>query len=87
MTEHAEHQEADSRGRLRSAMLHDGQAAFPLWLPLPGFVAALVWALYQAVTSDAGGPGEFAAQLAWPGIAIFVALTAVAYFGWRLDLD
>ena len=45
-----------------------------------------MWALYQGVSSD-DGASEFLAQLAWPGLAIFVATSAAAYLGWRMDLD
>ena len=80
--------EADERpGRLRSPMLEDGQPTFHWWLLLPGVALALLWALYQGVSGDHGGAGEFLAQLAWPGLAIFVATSAAAYFGWRMDLD
>lgn len=70
-------------GRLRSAMLADGQQRFPWWLPLPGLALAGTWAAYISATDSA----PLAAALLWPGAPIFVATTVTTYFGWRLDLD
>ena len=72
-------------GRLRSALIEDGQPSFEWWLLLPGVAIALLWALYNGVTGD--GVSEFATQLLWPGVAIFAGATIAAYLGWRLDLD
>lgn len=74
-------------GRLRSAMLEDGQPSFPWWLLLPGSLLALVWAAYQSVSAEGGAGAVFLATLLWPGAAIFVLTTLTSYFGWRLDLD
>lgn len=70
-------------GRLRAAMLADGQQRFPWWLPLPGLAVSATWAAYMSAT---GGVPLFATLL-WPGVPIFVATTVTTYFGWRLDLD
>jgi hypothetical protein len=73
-------------GHLRSPVLEDGQPRFPWWLPLPGELLALIWAAYVAATGDDGAAGGVRALL-WPGPALALATTAVAYGGWRLDLD
>lgn len=78
--------EADD-GTLRSAMLADGQPAFPWWLPVPGILLTLGWAAYQAVGAEESGGSVFLDTLLWPGAAIFVLTTVTTYFGWRLDLD
>lgn len=78
---------AERRGRLRSPLLADGQPAFRWWLPLPGAGLALLWALYAAVTAEGDAARAFLAQLAWPGAAVVAAGAAVAWLGWRLDLD
>jgi hypothetical protein len=70
-------------GRLRAAMLADGQQRFPWWLPLPGIAVAATWAAYMSAT----GGGALLDTLLWPGAPIFVATTVTTYFGWRLDLD
>lgn len=77
----------DQDGRLRSAMLADGQPSFPWWLLTPGIALAIVWAAYQGVSAEEGGGSEFLSTLLWPGAAIFVLTTITSYFGWRLDLD
>jgi hypothetical protein len=74
-------------GQLRSPLIEDGQPSFHWWLLAPGIGVALLWALYGGVTAEGAAAPEFFAQLLWPGAAIFVAATAVAYFGWRLDID
>lgn len=74
-------------GRLRSALLDDGQPGLTWWLPLPGIAVALTWAAYQAVAAEEPGLGPLLATLWWPGSAIFLVTTLVTYFGWRLDLD
>ena len=74
-------------GRLRSPLLDDGQPAFHWWLLLPGLALAAVWALYGAVSAEAGAGGEFVARLLWPGPAILLVTTSAAWLGWRLDLD
>lgn len=86
-----QHREGDpedaNEGRLRSAMLDDGQPGIPWWLPLPGIAVALTWAAYQAVSAEEPGADALLAALLWPGGAIFVITTLVTFFGWRLDLD
>jgi hypothetical protein len=79
--------EASEAGRLRSAMLDDGQPRFPLWLPLPGIALVLLWAAYRAVSAEEPGGAIFLETVLWPGAAILVLTTITAYFGWRLDLD
>jgi hypothetical protein len=74
-------------GRLRSAMLADGQPSFPWWLPLPGVALMLVWAVYRAVGAQDNAGSVLLEQLLWPGVAIFVLTTVTSYFGWHLDLD
>ena len=74
-------------GRLRSAMLDDGQPGLTWWLPIPGIAVALTWAAYQAVSAAEPGINALLATLWWPGSAIFLVTTLVTYFGWRLDLD
>ena len=74
-------------GRLRSPLLTDGQPNFQWWLFLPGVGIAVLWALYGAVSAEADAVGRFFGQLLWPGVPIFVAATAAAWLGWRLDID
>ena len=68
---------------LRDALVDDDDPRFPLWLPLPGIVAAAGWALYDA---SAGG-GAFLETLLWPGVAIFAGTTLASWLGWQLDID
>jgi len=86
---HAGDREADERddGTLRSAMLDDGQPAFPWWLPVPGALLTLAWAAYRAVSAEEDGSAVLFETLLWPGLAIFMLTTVTTYFGWRLDLD
>lgn len=74
-----------SDGRLRPAMLDDGQPRLPWWLPLPGLALAVLWVAYVAAAGD--GTVLLVQTLVWPGSAIFVVTTVTTYFGWRLDLD
>ncbi|MDA1062162.1 MAG: hypothetical protein O2895_04540 [Chloroflexi bacterium] len=74
-------------GRLRSPLIEDGQPSFHWWILAPGVGVALLWALYEGVTAEGGAASMFISQLLWPGAAMFVAATAVAYLGWRLDID
>lgn len=82
----SDHDEDERDGRLRSAMLHDGQPRFPWWLPLPGLALAALWAAYAGATGE-GGAADAARTLLWPGPAIALVTTVATYFGWRLDLD
>lgn len=78
---------ARNDGRLRSAMLNDGQPWLPWWLPIPGVALAIGWAAYYGVTASEPGLGAFLDTLRWPGLPIFLVTTITTYFGWRLDLD
>jgi len=83
-------QKADDRrheGRLRSAMLNDGQPWLVWWLPLPGVALAALWAAYDAASGSGDAGLAFVRTMAWPGLPIFLATTVTTYFGWRLDLD
>jgi hypothetical protein len=56
-----------------------------------GLGGAAAFAAYRAVSASgqaAGGRfGEFAANLFWPGVLIFLAVAAVVWFGWKANLD
>ena len=82
-----EPKEAGPDGRLRSAMLSDGQPWLVWWLPFPGIALAVLWAAYQGIASGTDVGGTMLRTLAWPGLPIFVVTTITTYFGWRLDLD
>lgn len=82
-----EGEDGPNDGRLRSAMLDDGQPWLTWWLPIPGIAVALTWGAYQAVSAAEPGVDALLAALWWPGSALFVVTTLVTYFGWRLDLD
>ena len=68
---------------LRDALVDDDDPRFPIWLPLPGALAAAGWALYQASSSG----DAFLATLLWPGVAIFLGTTLASWLGWQLDID
>jgi hypothetical protein len=89
MAAEGSHEAADERrkGRLRSAMLNDGQPWLVWWLPLPGVALAALWAAYAAISGGDEAGIAFVRTLAWPGLPIFLATTVTTYFGWRLDLD
>ena len=72
-----------ARELLRSAMVDDQDPRFPRWLPAPGIAGAIAWASYDWAAAD----GAFLATLLWPGAAIVVLATLVAWFGWQLDID
>jgi hypothetical protein len=56
-----------------------------------GLAGAAVFAAYRAVSLDGESTGgrmtEFASNVAWPGVLIFVAVAAVVWFGWKANLD
>jgi len=56
-----------------------------------GLAGAAVFAAYRAVSLSgedaAGRMTEFASNIAWPGVLIFVAVAAVVWFGWKANLD
>jgi RsiW-degrading membrane proteinase PrsW (M82 family) len=56
-----------------------------------GLGGAAAFAAYRAVSASgqaAGGRfGEFASNLFWPGVLIFLAVAAVVWFGWKANLD
>ena len=54
---------------------------------LLGVGGAAVFAAYRAVSASGGGLAEFASNLAWPGVLIFLAVAAVVWFGWKAELD
>lgn len=79
-------EEEQHDGRLRPAMLDDGQPRLTWWLPIPGIALAALWAGYQAASASEWAQALLQ-TLAWPGSAIFSIATIATYFGWRLDLD
>jgi Zn-dependent protease with chaperone function len=54
-----------------------------------GLGGAAVFAAYRAVSASGDGSraGDFAANMAWPGVLIFLAVAAVVWFGWKAELD
>ena len=56
-----------------------------------GLGGAAAFAAYRAVSASgqaaSGRMGEFASNLFWPGVLIFLAVAAVVWFGWKAELD
>jgi hypothetical protein len=56
-----------------------------------GLGGAAVFAAYRAVSASgqaaSGRFGEFAANLVWPGVLIFLGVAAVVWLGWKANLD
>jgi hypothetical protein len=54
-----------------------------------GIGGAAIFAAYRAATASGGGAhiDDFAMNLAWPGVLIFLAVAAVVWFGWKAELD
>jgi hypothetical protein len=73
----------NARAILRGALVDGEDPRFPWWLPLPGLVAAVTWAAFQASV----GASDFLPTLAWPGTGIVALVTLVTWFGWQLDID
>jgi hypothetical protein len=72
-----------ARELLRAAFVDGDDPRFPWWLPVPGLLAAVGWAAYEAAT----GAGAFLLTALWPGAAILLLVTVVTFFGWQLDID
>lgn len=60
-----------------------------LWATVLGLGAAAAFAAYRAVSAsgDASKVAEFVANLAWPGVLIFVGIAAVVWAGWKANID
>jgi len=56
-----------------------------------GLGGAAAFAAYRAVSASERAAsdrlGEFASNLFWPGVLIFLAVAAVVWFGWKAELD
>ena len=56
-----------------------------------GLGGAAAFAAYRAVSASerAAGAriGEFASNLFWPGVLIFLAVSAAVWFGWKANID
>jgi hypothetical protein len=56
-----------------------------------GLAGAAAFAAYRAVSASgqaaSGRFGEFASNLFWPGVLIFLAVAAVVWLGWKANLD
>ena len=61
------------------------------WSVALGLTGAAVFAVYRAVSLSgedlAGRLGEFASNVLWPGVLIFLAIAAVVFAGWKANLD
>jgi hypothetical protein len=56
-----------------------------------GLTVAAAFGAYRAVSASdentAGRFAEFAANVAWPGVLIFLGVAAVVWAGWKANLD
>ncbi len=52
-----------------------------------GAAATSAFGAYQAVNGDEGAARDFFANVAWPGVLIFVGVAAMVWFGWKANLD
>lgn len=75
----------------RRSLLRREDLPLLFWALVSGLAGAAVFAAYRAVSlSGEGAAGrmtEFASNVAWPGVLIFVAVAAVVWFGWKANLD
>lgn len=56
-----------------------------------GVLAAAAYALFRAFTLDDATGGdrvaEFSSQMLFPGVLVVVAVAAMVWMGWKLDID
>lgn len=62
-----------------------------VWSVVLGLAGDAAFAAFRAVSAsdgDASGRlAEFATNLAWPGVLIFLGVAAVVWLGWKANLD
>ncbi|MGB2693752.1 MAG: hypothetical protein WBD55_01040 [Dehalococcoidia bacterium] len=73
----------------RRPLLKREDLLLTLWATVLGLAAAVAFAAYRAVNAsdDASKLAEFVANLAWPGVLIFVGIAAVVWAGWKANID
>lgn len=58
---------------------------------LLGVLAAAAYALFRAFTLDDASAGdrlaEFSGEMLFPGVLVIVAVAAMVWMGWKLDID
>ena len=57
------------------------------WMPVVALIGPLVWAAWEGASADSGGLEAALTALAWPGILIYLAVLAVLWGGWKIELE
>lgn len=77
--------------RSRGPRMNRSDAVLALAAVALGGTLAAAYAAYRAVSVDAAAASErwseFADAMLWPGSIIFVAVAAMVWFGWKLNID
>jgi hypothetical protein len=57
------------------------------WMPLVSLVAPLVYAAWKVASAGSDGLTAGIEALAWPGIGLYLAMVAVLWAGWKIELE
>jgi hypothetical protein len=56
------------------------------WMPLVALVAPIGYAAWK-LTSASDGVNAGLEALAWPGVGLYLAMVAVLWAGWKIELE
>jgi hypothetical protein len=57
------------------------------WMPVVALLGPLVWAAWEGASADRVGVEAALTAFVWPGVLIYVAVLAVLWAGWKIDLE
>jgi hypothetical protein len=57
------------------------------WMPVVALLGPLAWAAWEAASADSSGLEAALTAFAWPGLLIYLAVLAVLWGGWKIDLE
>ncbi len=57
------------------------------WSVVLGVAAAAAFSAFRAANGDDSAVRDFAANMAWPGVLIALAIATMVWFGWKANLD
>ena len=56
------------------------------WMPLVALVAPIAYAAWKLASASDGLSAGLEA-LAWPGVGLYLAMVAVLWAGWKIELE
>ena len=57
------------------------------WMPIVALAGPLIWAAWEGASAESEALEAALTAFVWPGVLIYLAVLAVLWGGWKIDLE